>query len=934
MLLNIEGSPMRRNPSKLKLSAALLSGAFLIAGLSGCNRMQSTQSLLSDAKQYEQKGELKAALIQLKNAVEKSPDDGEARLALGTLALKMGDSVSAEKELRKARSLGVAPDRTLPGLGKALLLQGHGKALLTEITPALAAKSAPLLTLRGNALLNEGKPEEAKQAFDQALGLNKSSGDALLGLARLSMMNNDRAGAERYVQDAVAADPKNPEVFMLKGSLLRTNGKADDALIAYDQALALDPLHRAAHIEKAYVQISQGKYPAAKTELDAAEKNSPGNLLVAYTRALSEFSQGHFAAAEDYLQSVLKSSPDHMPSILLSGASELNLGSTQAAEQKLRKYLESNPGDVYARKLLAQALLKSPHPEDAAATLAPALKTGSDDPQLLMLAGQSSMQARDFNKASDYFERAAVLVPKLASVHTSLGLARLAQGDAAKGLSELQLATTLDPKSIQAATALAQADMNLKRYDEALATVQQLEKQQPNNPLPLNLEAVIQMVRNNMPAARAALDKAVALQPSFMPAILNQARLDLAEKKPEVAKQRYQKVIAKEPNNMEALRALGELAVIQNHPEEATGWYEKASNVHPEEVGPAVTLGQHYLRTKQPEKALTLARKLQTANATNPELLQLLGEAQVATKNPSGALETYSKLANVLPKSALPQFYLANVHILLKNEAAANEDLKHAVELQPNFLPARMAQADMAMRANHPDDALDVAHQVQKLDPRAPVGYALEGDVMLMQKKFAPALAAYEKALAITKSPEVFAKSLQALNGAGRGQEASVRARQWLTDHPDDLRVTLMAAEGSLAAKDYKPAVALLEGATKYAPNNPLLLNNLAWAYGQLKDPRALATAERAFALGANNPGIMDTLGWMLVEQDNVARGMPLLQKATGLAPDAVEIRYHLAVALQKSGDKQGARRELDKVLAQNAPFPQIEQARELRKNL
>jgi Tfp pilus assembly protein PilF len=131
-----------------------------------------------------------------------------------------------------------------------------------------------------------------------------------------------------------------------------------------------------------------------------------------------------------------------------------------------------------------------------------------------------------------------------------------------------------------------------------------------------------------------------------------------------------------------------------------------------------------------------------------------------------------------------------------------------------------------------------------------------------------------------------------------------------------------------------KPAISLLENVLKQKPNNPVALNNLAWAYQQEKDPRALDTAEQAFKVAGDNPGVMDTLGWMLVEQGNTARGLPLLQKASGLAPDAPEIRYHLAVGLNKSGDKQGARKELDKLLAQNKPFAQIEEARALLKTL
>ncbi|HWJ95987.1 MAG TPA: tetratricopeptide repeat protein, partial [Telluria sp.] len=65
----------------------------MAAGLGGCQRNQPTAQLLAEAQQYEQKGDQKAALIQLKNAVAQSPDDGEARARLGSLHLDMGDAV-------------------------------------------------------------------------------------------------------------------------------------------------------------------------------------------------------------------------------------------------------------------------------------------------------------------------------------------------------------------------------------------------------------------------------------------------------------------------------------------------------------------------------------------------------------------------------------------------------------------------------------------------------------------------------------------------------------------------------------------------------------------------------------------------------------------------------------------------------------------------
>jgi putative PEP-CTERM system TPR-repeat lipoprotein len=926
---------MPRHATKLTLIAAIVSGAFLIGGgLAACGRTQSAETLLAEAKQYQQKGDLKAALIQLKNAVEKSPENGEARLQLATLQLKMGDFASAEKEARKARSLGIAADSALPLQGKAMAQQGRFKEMLDEITPEAAARSAPLLSLRGDALLATGKSDEAKQAYEQALGVNANAGSAMLGLARMALTQNDREAAERHLADAMAKDANNPEVWMFRGAMLRYTGKPDDALGAYDKVLALEPQHRSAHIEKAYLQIGRGKFAEAKTEIDAADKAAPGSLLVTYTRALYEFSQGKFAAAQEAVQKVLKNAPEHMPSILLAGASEMNLGATQQAEQHLRKYLENNPNDVYARKLLAQTLLKSSQPADAAAALAPVLKDSTQDPQLLALAGESYMQVRDFDKASAYLEKAAALAPKAAALHTSLGMSRLGQGDHEKGLSELELATTLDPKSPQAAMALVQTEINLKHFDKALAAAQALEKQQPDNPQVANLKGAVYVVKGDTGNARAAFEKALALQPTYFPAVTNLARLDLLANKPEAAKQRFEKVLEKDKNNYGAMAALGELALMQKRTDEATSWFEKGSAANPDAVVPVLKLGNHYLRINQPQKALTLARKYLTANPTNADLLELQGQAQVASKDPSAALETYSKLVNVLPKSAPAQMRLASVHMLLKNDAAATDDLKRAVELQPDFIPARLAQIELALRSKRPDDALALARQIQKLNDKLPVGYAVEGDVMLAQQKPAQALPAYEKALSISKSPEMLVKIAQVMTMSGKGKEAQVRATQWLKEHPNDALVGMFLADRSLASKEYKPAISLLESVLKQNPNNPVALNNLAWAYQQEKDPRALSTAEQALKVAGDSPGVMDTLGWMLIEQGNTTRGLPLLQKASGLAPDAPEIRYHLAVGLHKSGDKQGARKELDQLLAQNKPFPQAEEARALLKTL
>jgi putative PEP-CTERM system TPR-repeat lipoprotein len=926
---------MQHQFSKGKLNLAVMCAIVaLSAGLSGCNDNKSTADLLKEAQQYEQKGDRKAALIQLKNAVAQGPEDGEARLRLGAFQLEAGDTPSAEKELRKAASLGMAPQRTLPLLAKTLQAQGQYQKLLDEITPEAAKGSAQLLALRGDAYLSLGDAAHAKEAFEQARAANPNAGDALTGLARHAVMLHDRQGAELYTSEAIAKDPKNPEVWMFNGTMLRAAGKPDEALAAFDKVLALQPDHRTAHVEKAYIEITQGKFPAARSDIEGARKNAPGSMLVTYTQAMLDFSEGKFAPAQEGLQKILKSAPEHMPSILLSGAVELNLGAMQQAEQHLRKYLAAYPDNVYARKLLAQTLLKSAQPGDAVLALAPVLKQPTQDAQLLALAGESYMQVRDFSKASSYFEKAAALAPKAAVVRTSLGLSRLNQGENDKAVRDLQLATELDPASTSAGFALVQAELASKEYDKALATVDGMARRQPDNAAVQNLKGGVYLAKGDSASARAAFDKALALQPNYFTAVVNLAQLDVHDQKPEAARQRFEAFLQKEPKNYGAMAALADLAQMQDKPEQATGWLEKASSANPEAVGPALKLGAQYLRTRQPQKALTLARKFQTANPTNPDVLDLLGQSQLAAKDQAGALETYSKLANVLPKSALPQMRLASVHAEMKNDAAAADDLRRALELQPDLLDAQLARIDLAMRGGKADEALAVARQIQKKAPQPTLGYVIEGDIRLSQKKPALALPAYQKAYMMAPTPQLLVKVADSMKQAGRSKEAQPLLAQWRKTHPNDPVVALYVAEGHLANKEFKPAIALLQDILKANPHNPVALNNLAWAYQQEKDPRALATAEQALKLTGESPAVMDTLGWMLVEQGNMQRGLPLLQKAVTLAPAAPEIRYHLAFGLSKAGDKAGARKELDKLLAENRPFEQRDDARSLRNTL
>jgi len=924
----------RRVINRALRASVVMTALMLAAGLSGCGKAESSASLMAEAEQYQQKGDSKAALIQLKNAAAKSPEDAEVRMRLALLYEKLGDAVSAEKELRKATSLGADQVRAAPVLTRTMLQQGKAQKALDETAAAAATAGPELLAARGDAFSSLNQPDQARQAYQQALAAKPGFAGPLLGMARLAMIDKDVAAAAALTQQAISANPQDPAVWFFKGVLLRAQGKTAEAIAAYSQAITLKPDHVNALVERASLEITIQKYDAARADLDAAVKTAPKALMVLYTRALLDFTQNKFAAANESLQKLLMAAPEHMPTVLLAGATELNLGLLKQSEQHLTKYVTTFPEHAYARKLLAQTQFKAARPADAAATLAPLLKSDSQDVQLMALAGEAAMQGRDFAKADQYFQKAVALSPNTALLHTSLGMAKLAIGDKDKAIAELERATTLDPKSEPAGTALVRAALGLKQIDKAVSAVRTLVEANPANAAVRNLEGGVYLAKDNRAGARASFEKAVTLEPTLFAAVINLVRLDMEDKQPDAAKQRLVAFLQKDAKNSSAMAALASLALSQKHPEEATVWLEKSSADNPDAIAPATQLANYYLLTKQPAKALTVVRKLVTANPVNADLLDLLGQSQLANNDAAGALETYGKLVNVLPKSAAAQFRLASVHMKLKNETAAAEDLKKALMLDPNFMQAKLAQIDLAMTRGSPDQALALVRAIQKSQDKSPLGFVLEGDIFSAQKKPEQAIRPYEQAYAIAKTPQILIKLAAALKASGKGKDADTRLASWQKEHAPDRLVSSYIAQSNLEAKQYKLAIVQFEAISKQEPDNAVALNNLAWAYQQEKDVRALPTAERAFKLAGANAGVLDTLGWILVEQGNMTRGVPLLQQAVSAAPASSEIRYHLALALNKSGDKVNARKQLEQSLADGATFPQAEQARALLKQL
>ena len=240
----------------------------------------------------------------------------------------------------------------------------------------------------------------------------------------------------------------------------------------------------------------------------------------------------------------------------------------------------------------------------------------------------------------------------------------------------------------------------------------------------------------------------------------------------------------------------------------------------------------------------------------------------------------------------------------------------------------------LAIRAGRYDDAIAYAKSLQRVLPRSALGHTLEGDALRAAGKPNEAIAAYRAALERGGQGGVALGLFSAMRQAGDTAGADAFIDRWRAEHPEDLVAleTSAAAAYQRGARD--EARVLYERLVELRPNHALALNNLAWMYHQASDGRALDTARRAHEAAPSDPNVLDTYGWLLVENGQTEQGLTQLQRAVELAPDSPTSRYHLAAALAKAGDTDAALGVLSELLDSGVRFGEETEARLLRDQL
>lgn len=282
----------------------------------------------------------------------------------------------------------------------------------------------------GEILLEQGRPQEARDAFAGAVALDPSLAVAHRGLAQAMLALGDPQQALEHLQEARRLGPEDRAVHAAMAQAYMRLGRPDLAAGA------------AARARRATVLRSVPDPVRSQVE---ALGMSPQHCI---DRAAAMMDKGDYAGVVENLSIVAEVEPDN-------AEVHLHLGMAYAAMDR---------------------------PDDAIRHLAMARRNAPDDIEITMQLAAALAGRGDVDEAVDLFADAALLAPGDPRTHANLGAALAQRGDTEAAIEHFREALRVDPGFAFAHYNLGLALEGIGRDDEAAAHYRRVLQIEPDHP--------------------------------------------------------------------------------------------------------------------------------------------------------------------------------------------------------------------------------------------------------------------------------------------------------------------------------------------------------------------------------------------------------------------------------------------------------------------
>jgi len=206
------------------------------------------------ASVYEKGGHLENAIPAMRLAIQKDPQSEALRFQYGMLLTSALAPDAAVIRLKEALELFPNSGRLWFAMGIAHFKAGRNdeaaKALMRAIE--IEPNYAPALVYLGMTYVEIGQYPNAIKTYQDALAKNNKLGivNYLIADVMLKQTNADNAAIEKYLTQAVTAEPKFAPAQLSLGKLYLRQSRLNDAAAQFENVIKLDQ-----NIAEAYYQL-------------------------------------------------------------------------------------------------------------------------------------------------------------------------------------------------------------------------------------------------------------------------------------------------------------------------------------------------------------------------------------------------------------------------------------------------------------------------------------------------------------------------------------------------------------------------------------------------------------------------------------------------------------------------------------------------------
>ena len=886
---------------------------------------EQAAELAERADAYRAEGQLNSAIIEMKNAIAKEPENAELRFKIGSLYLDAGNGVAAEESFERAMRLGMTDFSIRLALARAWLEQGKYEDILRELDLGQAPEAsdkAAVLVLQGRAQLGLRRPAEAREMFEEALEALTRYAPALTNLALLSIREGELEVAERLLKDIeLGGQNDRAELLWLQGVLDFEHGNFVEAEQAFQASLAEDPVAVSRWQDLAAAQIKQGDYVAAEGSLRRVLAINPGDPGTTYFRGLLAFLQQDYEDALE-LTSKLAGTGGSSRALYIAGVSAFQMRSYEQAHEYLSRFVAISPEDRSARVFLAQTMLRMEAPFDAYKTLLPLAEDSESDAAVLSLLGTAAVRAGKVAEGTTYFDKALALRPEDRTLQARRAAAEIALGNEEAGIAELERLIGEDAEDLDLYLPLAAAQLKVGAFEDAVRAA----GREPGQSVGGRADAsVIQgfglLGAGEIDAAEDAFEAALRERPDDQDAQLGLAEVKRSQGDVAGGREILIALLDQHPDPVEAAINLAVFEDKAGNATQAILRLEKTLAEHPNDMKLHAALARYTLQDRGPAAVLRLFDSWE--HRDDAELLMVRGQAELQADRPQAAANTFRRLLELKPQSIKGHLLLASAYERNREWAKAAETLESALTGDPQQAEVLMARSRVTLLRPDPtreatQAALNAVLELTKTHPRDPRVAELRGLIAWYIERPEEAIGLLTAAHAVLDSADSAAGMAQIQWLAGKRDEAMDTLQTWVERHPDDNYGRYRLARLQLGAGQLEPAVRNLEHSVDTGARRPELALGLAWALARLGETgRAARYAREAYQSSETNPMALYAMGRVYLAEGRAADAVNLFARAMEASGQDSYLRLDYARALVEDGKGEQAITLLDALLAE-----------------